>query len=187
MASQRLTGILLVGGASSRFGAPKTLARLAGETLAERAYRVLGEACQEVIAVGKRADGLALPFPLLDDGTEERAPVFGVIAGLRAAAHEVSVVLPVDCATITAEALRALGEASAVPQTGPLPGAYGRTMLSVLEERVARGALSLRGVNDRVLRIDEALLADVDTQADLVRLDLAALDDDRLARSQHDL
>ena len=49
-----LTGVLLVGGASTRFGSPKALARFDGETLAERAWRLLGEACDERIAVGKR-------------------------------------------------------------------------------------------------------------------------------------
>lgn len=167
-----LTGILLVGGASERFGSPKALARLGAETLAERAWRVLHEACDEVLAVGKAEDSLPLPFPVLDDGTRERAPVFGVLAGLRAARHERCVVLPVDNASITAEALRALGEALAVPQTGPLPGAYARAMLPALETRVSGGELSLRGVNATTLELDPALLADVDTPADLARLAL---------------
>jgi len=168
--ADRLTGVLLVGGASERFGSPKALARLGGETLAERGWRVLAEACDEVLAVGKRADGLELPFPLHDDGSPERAPVLGVIAGLRAAANEVCVMLPVDCAAITADALRTLGEAVAVPQTGPLPGAYARSALPLLEARIARGELSLWGVNPTVLQLDPALLADVDTPADLERL-----------------
>ena len=55
MARRGLTGILLVGGASTRFGSPKALARLGEETLAERAWRVLGEACEERIAVGAQS------------------------------------------------------------------------------------------------------------------------------------
>ena len=80
--------MLLVGGASTRFGSPKALAQFDGETLAERAWRLLGEACDERIAVGKRADGLELPFDVLDDGTDVRAPIAGVVAGLRAATHD---------------------------------------------------------------------------------------------------
>src|SRR5205823_4441450 len=84
VASERLTGVLLVGGASTRFGSPKALARLSGETLAERAWRVLGETCEERIAVGKAGE-LDLPFPVVDDGSAVRAPIAGVIAGLVAA------------------------------------------------------------------------------------------------------
>ena len=164
---------MLVGGASRRFGSPKALARFGGETLAERAWRALGEACDEVLAVGKTADGLELPFPVLDDGSTERAPVFGVVAGLRAAAHESVVFLPVDCPLLTPEALRALGQAVAVPQTGPLPGAFAKSMLPEIEARVAAGRLSLWGVNERVLELDERLLADVDTAAELEALERA--------------
>jgi molybdenum cofactor guanylyltransferase len=167
VAHRPLTGVLLVGGGSTRFGSPKALARLGGETLAERGWRVLGEACDEVMAVGKVADGLPLPFAVLDDGTPERAPVHGVVAGLKAAAHEVAVFLPVDCAAVTAAVLRELGDALAVPQTGPLPGAYGKEMLPVLERRIHGGELSLRGVNQSVVQVDAWLLRDVDVPADL--------------------
>jgi molybdenum cofactor guanylyltransferase len=165
-----LTGVLLLGGASSRFGSPKALARLDDETLAERAWRVLYEACDEVLAVGKTADRLELPFPILDDDSELRAPIVGVIAGLRAAAHEVAVFLPVDCPLVTPELLRTLGEAVGVPSSGPLPGAYAKSMRPELEGRLARGELSLRGVNRTSVEVDEGLLADVDTSRDLERL-----------------
>ena len=170
MAPSRLSGVLLVGGGSTRFGSPKALAAFGGETLGERAWRLLGEACDDVIAVGKAADGLALPFPFLDDGVASRAPVFGVIAGLKAATHGIAVILPVDCPLVTVDVLRALGTAVAVPQTGPLPGAYSKAMLPLVEARVARGELSLRGVNPTVLDVDRRLLADVDTPEQLAAL-----------------
>jgi aminoglycoside 6-adenylyltransferase len=153
---------------SERFGSPKALARFRGETLAERAWRLLGEVCDEVLAVGKAADALALPFPVLDDGSSEHAPVFGVVAGLRAAAHETCLVVPVDCPLLTAEALRTLAGAVAVPRTGPLPGAYTKSMLPVLEARIASGELSLRGVNETAVELDETVLANVNTRAELM-------------------
>ncbi|MDQ3122731.1 MAG: aminoglycoside 6-adenylyltransferase [Actinomycetota bacterium] len=161
------SGILLVGGASERFGSPKALARFRGEPLAERAWRLLSEVCDDVLAVGK-GDVLELPFPVLDDGSEERAAVYGVIAGLRAASNDVCVVLPVDCPLVTPEALRSLAEAVAVPQTGPLPGAYTKAMLPEIESRVARGELSLKGVNPNVLELDESLLANANTRMELM-------------------
>jgi molybdopterin-guanine dinucleotide biosynthesis protein A len=173
VADRSLTGLLLVGGGSRRFGSPKALASFAGETLAERAWRLLGEACDERLAVGKSADGLPLPFDLLDDGTDVRAPIAGVVAGLRAASHDVCVVLPVDCPLLTPTAIRALGEAVAVPQTGPLPGAYTHAMLPELERRLASGSYVLRGVNPAVVDLDERLLANANTPDELARLETA--------------
>jgi molybdopterin-guanine dinucleotide biosynthesis protein A len=170
MADRGLTGILLVGGASRRFGSPKALARFHGETLAERVWAVLGEACDERLAVGKAADGLELPFPVLDDGSDVRAPLAGIVAGVRAASNEVCVVVPVDCPLLSPEAVRALGDAVAVPQTGPLPGAYTKAALPELEERLASGDYCLRGLNPRVLELDERLLANVNTPVELAAL-----------------
>jgi molybdopterin-guanine dinucleotide biosynthesis protein A len=172
-----LTGVLLVGGASRRFGRPKALAELGGETLAARAWRLLGEACDERLAVGKAADGLALPFPLLDDGTDVRAPIAGLVAGLRAARSDVVVVVPVDVPLLTPAALLQLAAAcrdAAVPPSGPLPGAYRRDALPALERALADGRLTLRDAVARldvaVVNLDEALLTNVNTEDDLQRL-----------------
>jgi molybdopterin-guanine dinucleotide biosynthesis protein A len=157
VANHGLTGLLLVGGASSRFGSPKALADLDGRTLADIAWDALAF-CDERIAVGKRDDGLELPFPVLDDGIEVRAPIAGLVAGLRAAAHEVCVALPVDTPRVTPDALRSLAGAcldAAVPQTGPLPGAYRRTALATLERRLAGGRLALR---DALAELDVAIV-----------------------------
>ena len=171
MAHHGLTGVLLVGGASRRFGSPKALAELEGETLAERMWRTLGDACDERLAVGKRADGLALPFALLDDATDVRAPIAGVVAGLRAARHDLCIFVPVDCPLISAPSLQRLAAAApAQPQTGPLPGAYTRAQLPELEAKLAHGDYSLRDVEATVVELDERELANVNTPADLAAL-----------------
>jgi molybdenum cofactor guanylyltransferase len=176
VADRPLTGVLLVGGGSSRFGSPKPLVRLNGSTLAERAWATLAF-CDERLAVGKAADGLALPFAVLDDGSEVRAPIAGVVAALRAARNEVAVILPVDMPRVGAATLGALADAcrdAAVPQTGPLPGAYRRTALPVLERNLAAGELSLRRALDDldavIVRIDPDVLVNVNTPDDLAPL-----------------
>jgi molybdopterin-guanine dinucleotide biosynthesis protein A len=177
VARPRLTGVLLVGGASTRFGSPKALARFDGETLAERAWRTLGEACDERLAVGKEGDGLELPFELADDGSDVRAPLAGIVAGLRAAPTDVAVMLPVDAPLITPELLRALAEACAdvaVTHTGPLPAAFRKTALPVLERRLADQRLALHEafaeLDTRRIEVDETLLANVNTPDELRRL-----------------
>jgi molybdopterin-guanine dinucleotide biosynthesis protein A len=173
---QGVAGALLVGGASRRFGSPKALARYEGETLAERGHRILAEAFDEVVVVGKEADGLRLPFPVLDDGSDVRAAIVGVAAALRLTEAEVVVVLPTDMPFITSELVVTLADActeaeAAVPQTGPLPGAYRRSALAVLERRIAEGDLALHRACEeleaRVVQSDEEALRNVNTQADL--------------------
>jgi molybdopterin-guanine dinucleotide biosynthesis protein A len=171
-----VAGALLVGGASTRFGSPKALAYYEGETLAERAHRVLAEAFDEVIVVGKAADELALPFDVVDDGSDVRAAMVGVAAALRLAEAEVVVALPTDMPLVTAELLEGLAAASegaevTVPQTGPLPGAYRRTVLPVLERRIAAGDLALhralRELRVRVIECDSALLMNINTRTQI--------------------
>jgi molybdopterin-guanine dinucleotide biosynthesis protein A len=177
VAHPRLTGVLLAGGASTRFGSPKAVARLGDETLAERAWRVLGEACDERIAVGKDADGLALPFELVDDGTATRAALAGIVAGLRAAPTELVVVLPVDTPLVTPRVLHRLAEAcadAAITQTGPLPAALRQTALPVLERRLAAQELALHEAFAELqavrIEVDETLLVNVNTPDELRRL-----------------
>jgi molybdenum cofactor guanylyltransferase len=174
-----LTGVLLVGGASTRFGSTKALASFRGRTLADRAWRALEASCDERIAVGKLGDGLELPFPIVDDGTDVRAPIAGVVAGLSAASNQLCIVLPVDCPLVTPAALRRLAEAcadadAAVPQTGPLPGAYRKTALPVLQRRLAAERLSLRDalaeLETATVELDESLLVNVNTVEELERL-----------------
>jgi molybdopterin-guanine dinucleotide biosynthesis protein A len=175
----QVTGVLLVGGESKRFGSPKALAVFGGELLAERGYRILSEAFDHVLAVGKEGDALPLSFPVRDDGSDERAAIVGVAASLRLADTETCVVLPTDMPFVTAEVLRSLAAAvegadAAVVQTGPLPGAYRRSALTVLERRIAAGQLALRDalveLSTRVVDADPALLCNINTPADLVAL-----------------
>jgi molybdopterin-guanine dinucleotide biosynthesis protein A len=143
--------------------------------LATRCHRVLSQACRDVIVVGKEVDRLPLPFLVLDDGSELRAAIVGLAAGIRLAATELCVVLPTDMPWVSAGLLRELAEAcdgdAAVPQTGPLPGAYRRSALPVLERRIAHGELALldalADLSTRVVDVDERLLGNVNTRADL--------------------
>ena len=159
MADQPLTGILLVGGASARFGSPKELAEYEGETLADRAWRLLGEVCGERLAVGRGG--------LPDPGT---GPVAAIAAGLRAASHEVAVVIPVDMPLLTGEALRLLAGAcrdAAVAQVGPLPCAVARHALTAFETGERRLRTVLDGLDTVQVELAEDLLANVNTPADL--------------------
>jgi molybdopterin-guanine dinucleotide biosynthesis protein A len=133
--------------------------------------------CDERVALGKAGDALALPFPVRDDGIETRAPLAGVVAALRAARHELCVVLPVDMPLVDEGALRQLAGAcggasdAAIPPTGPLPGAYRRSALRGLEPALAAGRLGLWRALAALAVVEvplpSHLLANVNTVEDL--------------------
>jgi molybdopterin-guanine dinucleotide biosynthesis protein A len=159
VANRELTGILLVGGASTRFGSPKELASYEGETLADRAWRLLGDTCDERLSVG--------PGGLADPGT---GPVAAIAAGLRAGSREIAVVVPVDMPLLTADALQALADAcrdAAVAQRGPLPCAVARRMLPAFETGERRLRTVLDGLDTAHVELDDRVLANVNTPADL--------------------
>jgi molybdenum cofactor guanylyltransferase len=173
---EEVTGVLLVGGASRRFGSPKALARFQGELLGERAHRLLEDTFGRVLAVGKAGDGLRLPFPVEDDGSGVRAPIVGLAAALRLADTDLCVVLPTDMPLVSEELLGKLsdgaeGVQAAIAQTGPLPGAYRKSALPVFERRIAAGDYALyRALEElsvRVVELEEDELRNVNTPADL--------------------
>ena len=78
---------------------------------------------------------------------------------------------------LTAGALRQLASScldAAVPQTGPLPGAYHRRALPVLERRLRSGELALAAALDELdtatIELDPALLVNVNSQEELAGL-----------------
>jgi molybdopterin-guanine dinucleotide biosynthesis protein A len=78
---------------------------------------------------------------------------------------------------MTPDALRSLADAcadAAVPETASLPGAYAKTALRVLGERLESGNVSLDEALDeldvRRVDLDEELLANVNSERDLDRL-----------------
>jgi molybdopterin-guanine dinucleotide biosynthesis protein A len=111
---------------------------------------------------------------VLDDGSPERAAIVGLTAGLRAAPTDLCVVLPVDTPLVTPALLLELADSchgdAAVPQTGPLPGAYRKRALPALKspERSIRRSIAQLDVS--VVELDPALLANVNTPDDLQEL-----------------
>ena len=181
VAPERLTGVLLVGGASTRFGSPKALARLGGETLGgARVADARRRPATSGSPSARSRTGSSSPFPIVDDGTDVRAPIAGVVAGL---APRTTRPLRLPARRLPARHGRRCSRRSpaacadadaAVPQTGPLPGAYRRAALPALQRRLAAERLSLRDalaeLDSRTIELDEPLLANVNTVDDLQRL-----------------
>lgn len=114
----RLAGLVLAGGRSSRFGAEKAVQVLNGRTLLEIALSTLHEVSGPLAvsaAQGSEAEALAisLGYPVvIDDPAFPRGPLTGIAAGLAWAADagaDFLVILPCDTPLVDGEVLRALG------------------------------------------------------------------------------
>jgi hypothetical protein len=78
---------------------------------------------------------------------------------------------------VTAEVIRAFGDAcrdTAVARDGPLPGAWAKAALPVLERRLRDGRFALAHAYDELdvatVEVDPALTVDADTPEELAHL-----------------
>lgn len=180
---ERMSGIILAGGKSRRFGRDKALAKLAGRSLLSRAINLLAVRCDEIIIVG-RTDVEVEAFPktatirAVADILPDIGPVGGLLTGLTVSNSESNIVLAVDMPFATVdlldELLAAIDQAdAAVPITDgrpqPLCAVYRQRCLPVLENYASNGGRAVYGFLDRIdfrgieLRQSDSL-DDVDTR-----------------------
>ena len=108
-----VSGIVLAGGRSSRFGTDKLIARYGDSTLLERAVSAVSGVASEVIVVVAPGDERGLPEAI---GPVRRAidpepfggPLVGLLAGLEAAREPIAIVAGGDMPTLGPEVLRLL-------------------------------------------------------------------------------
>ena len=181
--------MILAGGAGTRLGGAKALARLGGEPLLLRPLRALHEAVGDAVVVAKRATALpALPagVGLWVEPDEPRHPLAGVVHALDAAGGRPVLVVAVDLPLVTAELLRelALRDAAGAPAVVAAAGSELQPLCARYEP-AARAALAAALPDGRVVDAvralrptlveagDPALLANVNTPEDLARAEAA--------------
>jgi molybdopterin-guanine dinucleotide biosynthesis protein A len=188
----RIAGLLLTGGASSRMGVDKAVLRVDGRRLAERAAAVLGAVCDPVLEVGPGVSGL--------DAVREAEPGTGPLAALAAGASALRerghdgalLVLAVDLPFVDAPLLRLLAGFEPTGTTVvPVADGVPQSLCARYSSEAGRTAAGLVGAGRRSLRalLDEIpwealpeeewravgglhALDDVDTPADAERFGL---------------
>jgi molybdopterin-guanine dinucleotide biosynthesis protein A len=139
-------GAVLAGGLSTRMGAPKALAELAGRPLVSRIVATVGSAGLEPLVVAKPDSPLPkLDCRVLSEPSEPRHPLTGLVAALSASAGRGVVAIACDMPLVPAKFLNWLAhieEEVAVCEVGgrlePLLGRYSPdTCEALLEARDA--------------------------------------------------
>ena len=195
-----ISGIVLAGGQSRRFGADKLTADVAGRPLLHHAIEALAAVSDEVVvvvgadAVPSLPGGIGVPLRVVRDEEPGAGPLGGLVTGLREAHGSVVVLAGGDMPALVPGLLRELasrvaadGVDAAVLRDGdtprPLPSAFQRdaALAAAVAVRTGGGS-SLRALlaalrvaeipesTWRVLDPEGASLVDVDRPEDLGRL-----------------
>ncbi|MFN0093257.1 MAG: molybdenum cofactor guanylyltransferase [Dehalococcoidia bacterium] len=160
-----MSGVVLAGGKSTRFGSDKASALLRGRPMLDWVVAAVGEVCDEVVVVhapGQRLPTIAASVRLAVDDVPGEGPLAGLIAGFRTATAPVCFLTSCDVPLVRPALIAAVGgalarsDATAVaPMTEgrlqPLLGAYLRLKtLEAAEALFAVGERSLQAVLRRV-------------------------------------
>lgn len=133
---------VLVGGRSRRMGESKV------ELFLERVVSAARPVFEEVVAVDRLEAGAPLIRTIYEDPHEHEGPIFGVVRALRDAGAK-CFLLAVDYPLITSDVLRFIRDREGRPEWNgrpqPLCAVWDAASLPRVEERIARGALDLRG------------------------------------------
>jgi len=115
---QALTGLILAGGKSTRFGSDKASAELGGRPMLQWVATALAPACDEIVIV--RAAGqvlpaieVAIPSTVVDDLWEAKGPLAGLASGLPAVTTEYCFATSCDAPLLQPGAVRHLARRAA--------------------------------------------------------------------------
>ncbi|WP_420130103.1 molybdopterin-guanine dinucleotide biosynthesis protein B [Longimicrobium sp.] len=175
-ASQPPLGVILAGGASRRFGAPKALARVGGRRIVDRVREALAAAVPDVVVSANDPALFAdLGLPMRADQVAGVGALGGIHTALRWAAERGAsgaLVVACDMPWISAQLLRTLVDRAAsttadavVPESGgrrgmePLCAWYSVRALPAVERMIAEGErrvhLLIGRVHTEVISIDD--------------------------------
>ena len=159
--AQPVTGVVLAGGRSRRFGSDKALVPVDGTALAARVAAALASCCAEVVVVGGDGPALAaLGLSTLPDEVPGLGPLGGLVSALGAAGHDWCFVAACDMPGIDGPfvrhvATRALAAAAGIDavvphhadgRAEPLLACYHRRAGETARELLHRGERAMKAL-----------------------------------------
>lgn len=175
-----VTGLILAGGRSTRFGSDKASALLEGRPLLQWVAEAVAAACDDVVIV--RAAGQGLPhldlargFEVADDRYAERGPLAGLVSGFPRARHDACFAVSCDAPLLQPALIRLLADhldaeaAAVIPRAAgyrqPLVAVYRRSRCqepfeAALEAGEGRILAAVRGLAVREVSELEVCRAD---------------------------
>jgi len=151
-----VTGIILAGGKSLRFGRNKATEKIAGMTLVERVIKQLSSITHEMILVTNESRSQFAEFDFLDvvsDIYPAKGPLGGIYTGLSTSRTAANIVVACDMPFLNTALLSHMVEISpgfdaVIPrwpnnQIEPLHGIYSVSCVPVMKKRLENNQLSI--------------------------------------------
>lgn len=168
-----ITGVVLAGGLSSRFGANKALARLHGKPLIQHVAETLTGVFSDCLLVTNTPEDYRfLNLPVTGDRYRGMGPLAGIHAALYHASTQWIFVVGCDMPGVTAElarfisSFREAGYDAVIPWPArgpePLCGLYNRNILATVERFLADGKARVKELLEglKIRKITEAELTE---------------------------
>jgi molybdopterin-guanine dinucleotide biosynthesis protein A len=163
------TGIIVCGGKSTRMGSDKGSLPFGNETMLQRVTRIVHEAADDVIVVGRRDQ----PGATVQDVIEDQGPLAGIAAGLAASQTDLNIVVACDMPLIQPAVLRRLlASIDAYDACVAVVDGHASALCGVYRSRIATDAQALLDSGERRVmrlldrvqtkRVDAAAFRDID-------------------------
>ena len=189
---RNITGIVLMGGKSSRMGADKAYSRIGNKTLLENSYELLKEFCRDVIfSTGNNVVQTIPGQKNIPDEKQGLGPIGGIYSCLKHSETGTNIIIAVDIPFIDRRLIKFLLENYnntdlLIPATHsngiePLCGIYNKSVLPLIELMINQNDLKVQNLvnycNSKILRItkemefyDDRLFLNINTPEDLKSL-----------------
>ena len=169
-----VTGVILAGGKSSRFGTNKALVEINGSRLIDRVTGSLSSIFKRIILItNSPQDYSYLGLPIYEDLVRGLGPIGGILTGLENIHHEAGFFIACDMPFISEDLIRYMvsiraGFDAVVPKIDwkmePLHALYTKSCVPVINEMIASGIyqtikslnnLNVRYVNEAEIKAND--------------------------------
>ena len=171
-----ITGVILAGGKSTRYGRDKALVEIDGIPLIERVIRVMSSIFRHLILITNTpSEYTFLQLPMYEDLIKDLGPIGGIYTGLKAISDEAGFFVACDMPSLNANLVRHIvnvkGDFDAVvPRMGwkieALHSLYSKRCLPVIKELIGLQEYQVIKVfrKTRVRYVDEDEIRSFDPQ-----------------------
>jgi molybdopterin-guanine dinucleotide biosynthesis protein A len=110
-----ISGIILCGGKSKRYGSDKGLAFYHGKQLIQHAIEKLIPLCDEILISSNNNNYHHFGYPCIADDIKQAGPASGILSAMKKAKHENCLVLACDMPDVPSELFSFLLEEKRIP------------------------------------------------------------------------